>query len=490
LLTSEINSLGKLSVARRSDLRWIAQATFMCGSDYVPLAAKGRTTLAAVIYNALHRLISTEIPMPTESSPTELQRDAGSYRVSLAREKSSQDDEVSLLDLLLTLATWKRTILWTTFTFMFAAIVVSLILPQRFTATVTLLPPEQKSSMSAALEAQLGTMGGVASLAGGSLGLKNPNEMFVAMLRSRTVEDEMVRRFQLQTEYRRRLTSDARKEFENHASVAGDGKDGLIHISVDDRDPNRAAELANGYVEAFRNLSEHIAVTEASQRRLFFENQLEKAKDNLADAEVALQETEQKTGLIQLDSQARALIESAAALRAQVGAKEMQIQGMETYATGENAALMQARSELQSLQGQLAKLGGTVGDPAGDIIVPKGEVTQASVEYARKVRDVKYYETIFDILAKQFEIAKLDEAKEGALIQVVDAAVPPEKRSFPKRSLIVICATLAGLFIGSLISMTRSGFERAMQKPETAVKLRLLRRALSLRRSSIPNIGL
>jgi tyrosine-protein kinase Etk/Wzc len=421
--------------------------------------------------------------MSTKPSPTELRQQPDSTGGADRSNRKDSDDEFSLLDLLLILAARRRTIGWTTLAFTIAAIIVSLILPVSYTANVTLLPPDQKSSMGSLLASQLGALGGVASLSGSGLGLKNPNEMFVAMLRSRTVEDAMIARFDLKTEYRKTLQSDARRAFESHAKVTGDGKDGLIHISIEDRDPNRAAELANGYVEEFRSLSEHMAVTEASQRRLFFENQLEKAKDNLAGAEQSLKETEQRTGLIELDSQARALIQSATSLRAQITVKEMQVQGMESYATGENAALVQARNELNSLKSQLAKLGGSYQLQDGEIIVPKGKMTEAGLEYVRKVRDVKYYEAIFDILARQFEIAKLDEAKEGSVIQVVDKAVPPDKRSFPKRAIIVICATVVGFFFGILLCLVQSGIRSANEDPVTATKLMELRKSLRFRRS-------
>ena len=163
-------------------------------------------------------------------------------------------------------------------------------------------------------------------------------------------------------------------------------------------------------MDEFRELSKHLAFTEAQQRAAFFQQQLEESKDNLANAEEALKRTEQTTGLIQLDSQAKALIESAAELRAQIAAKEVQIQAMQTYATGENAQVIQAQQELESMRGQLAQLGGS-DESANSLIVPKGKVPEAGLEYVRKLRDVKYYETIFDILARQFEIAKLDEAK-------------------------------------------------------------------------------
>ena len=235
-------------------------------------------------------------------------------------------------------------------------------------------------------------------------------------------------------------------------------------------------------MDQFRDLSQHLAITEASQRRLFFQQELEQAKNNLANAEEALEQTEQKTGVIQPDSQERALIESAASLRAQITAREVQIQGMQTYATGENSELIQAQQELAGLRAQLAKLGGSEDSSGNEVLIPKGLVPKAGMEYVRRLRDVKYYETIFDILARQFEVAKLDEAKEGALIQVVDPAIPPDRRSFPRRGLIVIGATFAGIFVGVFLALIAAGLEHLREDPATTGKLAQLQRALSLRR--------
>jgi uncharacterized protein involved in exopolysaccharide biosynthesis len=388
-------------------------------------------------------------------------------------------DEIALLDMLIVVAENKRMVLLVTAGFVIIAILASFILPQRFTATITMLPPQQNSSASAALASQLGAMSGMAALAGGSFGFRSPNELYVSMLKSRTVESAMVQRFGLMQEYHKRYESDARKAFERHTEVSGNGKDGLIHISVWDHDPRRAADLANGYIDQFRNLSQHLAITEASQRRFFFEQELEHARNNLTNAEQALQQTEQTSGVIQLDSQARALIESGAALRAQITAREVQIQGMETYATGENAKLVQARRELESLRAQLVKLGGSEDNANGDIIVPKGKITEAGLDYIRKLRDVKYCEAIFEVLLRQFEMAKLDEAKQGSLVQVVDPAVPPDKRSFPKRVILVLLASALGLLVGVLSAFASSGLQHMQDVAETAGKLKHLRSALS-----------
>ncbi len=392
---------------------------------------------------------------------------------------ATEDGEISLLDLLIVVAARKRTVLLVTGVFAVLAVIISLILPIRYTATLTLLPPQESSSMGAAMASQLGNLGGVAALAGGSLGLKNPNDRYVAMLQSRTVEDAMVERFGLMQEYQKRYLSDARKAFQDHTTVDGNGKDGLIHISVEDHDAQRAAELANGYVDQYRDLSQNLAITEASQRRLFFQRELEQAKNNLANAEVALEQTEQKTGVIQPDSQARALIESAATLRAQITAREVQIEGMQTYATGQNSELIQAQQELAGLRAQLAKLGGSEDSSGSEVLIPKGLVPKAGMEYVRGLRDVKYYETIFDILARQFEVAKLDEAKEGAVIQVVDPAIPPDRRSSPKRGLIVIGATTVGFLLGIFLALLQAGIQRLKDDPEATVKLDLLRKAFS-----------
>ncbi|MBT9332272.1 chain length determinant family protein [Acidipila sp. 4G-K13] len=395
-----------------------------------------------------------------------------------------EQQEISLLDILLVLAERRKLIFLITVIFAIGAIIISLVLPKRYTAETTILPPDAKSSsLSSMMTSQLGNLGGIAALAGGSLGLKNPNEMFIAMLKSQTVENAMVHRYNLMQEYHSKYLSLARKSFEKHVTLDGNGKDGLIHISVEDWDPKRAAELANGYVDQFRTLSQTLAITEAGQRRLFFEQQLQQSKDRLADAEEALKETEQKTGMIQLDSQARALIETAASLRAQVTAKEVQLQAMQTYATSENANVVEMQKELDGLRAQLAKLTGNQDETSGALIAPKGMMAQTGLEYVRRLRDVKYYETIFEILARQYELARLDEAKEGAVIQVVDPAIVPDRRSFPQRALITVVTTFIGFFFACSFALAQAGLAHMRQDPETNAKLSLLRQLLRFRRS-------
>ncbi|PYX31859.1 MAG: chain length determinant family protein [Acidobacteria bacterium] len=390
------------------------------------------------------------------------------------------ESEVSVLGVLALLASHKRVILRAVVGAALFSTIVAFLLPVRYEANIVMMPPQQNSSIGSTL-GQLGTGGSIgsliplASLASGGLGIKNPADMYVALLTSRTVEDAMVQRFGLLAEYHEKRLSDARKELENRTNAVAGTKDGLIRISVEDRDPRRAAELANGYVEEFRKLSATLAITEAARRRLFFEQQLQEAKDNLSSAEEAMRATQQSTGVLQIDSQARSLIESAAILRGQVVAKQVQIQSMRSFAAEDNPRLVLAKQELAALQAQLDRLAGSKPDAGSDIILSKGRVTGSGIEYVRRLRDLKYHETVFELLAKQFEIAKLDEAREGSIIQVVDSAVAPDKRSSPHRLLIVISVTILAFFLTGFWIVLHHRWAQASDLPENRQKLQAIR---------------
>ncbi|WP_419805474.1 GumC family protein [Terriglobus sp.] len=387
------------------------------------------------------------------------------------------DEEVSLLDFVVVLAARRNLILKTTLGTALIGCLLAFVLPTRYTASTAILPPQQGSSAGAALMGQLGSLGSVASLAGGGVlgSLKNPNDLQVAMLKSRTVEDAMIDRFHLMDRYKAKYMSEAIKEFEKRVDIDSGAKDGLIRISVSDSDPHIAQEMANGYVEEFKRLTGNLAVTEASQRRLFFEQQLVGAKDNLATAEEELKKTEQQSGLVQLDSQARAVITSVAQLRAQIAAKEVQIGAMRSYATNENPELQVAEQELAGLRAQEQKMGASSDQGLNMLPIPKGNLQQAGLDYVRKLRDVKYYETIFDLLARQYEVAKVDEARQGAVIQVVDRAVVPDRRSSPKRTLIVLGAAVFGFLLGIVWALAAKGLTRLQNNPAERPRLDALR---------------
>jgi tyrosine-protein kinase Etk/Wzc len=395
---------------------------------------------------------------------------------------SGESEPMRLLDFLLLLAEGKRLLGLVILVFLAAGLLLAFLLPVRYKATVVILPPQQGSSLSSTLASQMEGLSSLAALAGSGLSLKNPNDMYVSMLKSQAVEDGLIQRFGLMKEYHRRYLSDARKVLERRSEIEGGLKDGLIHISVEDHDRGRASEIANGFVDQLRDLSQHLAVSEASQRRVFFQSQLDETRKQLADAEQAMEQSEKSTGLIQLDSQARALIESGAMLRAQIAAKEVEIQGMRQYATDENPAVSEAEQELAGLRAQLAKLGGSEGQASQELIVPKGQIPAAGVEYLRKLRDVRYYEAEFSILARQLELARLDEAREGSMIQVVDPAIAPDKRSYPKRIVIILSFLFAGIVVGILLVLGNVALTRANSNLDTHEKLARLKSTLAIRR--------
>jgi tyrosine-protein kinase Etk/Wzc len=388
------------------------------------------------------------------------------------------EDEISLLDLSIVIVRNRWLIAKIALVFALVGVITSLLLPLRYTASTSIMPPQQGSSAGAALMAQLGNLGSVASLASGSLGLKNPNDLQVAMLKSRTVEDAMLDRFHLIDLYKKKRRSDARKKFESFVDIDNGSKDGLIRISVTDRDPHRAEEMANGYVEEFKKLSATLAVTEASQRRLFFEQQLAQAKDNLATAEEDLKRTEQKTGLVQLDAQTRATIELLADLRGQIAAKEVQINGMRSFATGENPDLQIAVQQLAGLHAQEQRMG-AASEGATNALIPKGNMQESAIEYVRKLRDVKYFETIFDLLARQYEVAKVDEARQGAVVQIVDRAVVPDRKSSPQRTLIILGSVFLGLFFGAVWAFSKEGLMRLSNNPAEHARMKELKELVS-----------
>ena len=333
------------------------------------------------------------------------------------------------------------------------ALALAVLLPRRYMATTVILPPQQGGSPGAAMMAQLGSLGAMAGMGGGALGIKNPNDLQAALLKSRTVEDAMAERFHLQALYHAKYLSSARKHWEKKTLIDNGLKDGLIRLSVTDRDPRRAAELANGWVEEYRRFSATMAVTEASQRRLFFEQQLNGARQDLAHAEDEMKQTQQRTGVIELDGQAHAMIASAAMLRVQVAAKQVEIQAMRQFAADGNPDLERARQEMSSLQGQLSSMDVANDRQGGDLVAPKGNLSEAGLDYARALREVKYREMVVELLARQYEIARVDEARQGAQVQVVDAAVVPDRPVSQFRVWIVLGGLLLSLPLALLIAL-------------------------------------
>ena len=400
-----------------------------------------------------------------------------------ATHVSASDDAsegIDLIDLALPVLHAKKAIATWAAVFFLLGTVVALALRPYFTAIAVIMPPQQQTSVASAALGQLGSLGSLG--AASSLGIKNPADMYVGILQSRLIADSLLDRFHLQQTYKERYRETTRRTLRQNTDVEA-AKDGLIYIRVKDHDPQLAANLANGYVEALHQTNARLAIGEAAQRRLFYDQQLTDERNALATAEDELKATQQKTGMIQLNGQAEMTIRNIATIRAQIASREVQLGVTRTFATEENPEVARLKQEIVSLNSQLASLENSQRALSpGDVELPSGKVPQAALEYLRKLREVRYHESLFELLAKQREAASLDEAKSAPLIQVVDPAEAPERKSGPSRILIVIGFTLAGAVLRAVSAIVQSRIGSIRQSPEQAVRLEQLYSALSIKK--------
>jgi tyrosine-protein kinase Etk/Wzc len=389
------------------------------------------------------------------------------------------DQHPGFLDLAVIAAKYWKWLLAVPFGVAVLALITTLLMRDVFTAKAVILPPQQQSAAAtAALLGQIGLIGGGM---GQQLGLKQPGDLYVGMLKSRTIADQVITQFKLAQQYGTETMVDARRELAGR-SVFTVGKDGLVSIEYDDHDPKRAAEVVNAYVDHLDRLTQTIAIGEAGQRRLHFERHLKAAKDALAEAEVALKKTQEQTGLIRVEEQAKALIEAVATLRAQVAAKEVELRSMRnTFATESNPEYLRLEQQLRGLKGELRKLESSQPTATGDIFVPTGKVPEAGLEYVRKMRDVKYAEAMLEALAKQHELARLEEAKDNGVVQIVDRAVAPDRKTRPRRGLIVVVTALFAATFMFFWAVLREWLSNA--RGDTRAKLHQVRLFLPFRKT-------
>jgi uncharacterized protein involved in exopolysaccharide biosynthesis len=373
------------------------------------------------------------------------------------------DDEISLLDLLQVVADNLRLLILGPLLAGLLALGFTYTIAPTFNATTTFLPPQQQQSAAASMLAGLGALGG---LAGAASGLKNPADQYVAFLKSNSVQDALIDRLALTDRYESEYRQNTRTALAGNVLI-NSGKDGLISINASDKDPAFAAQLANAHVTELRTLLNRIAVTEAQQRRQFFENQLTDTKDDLVNAEQALQASGVNSNALKANPQAA--IESMAKLKAGVTAQEIKLASMRGYLTESAPDFKQAQLEMAALRSQLARMEREQPATAGE--------SSGASNYIAKFRDFKYQETLFELFTKQYEMARIDESREGSVIQVLDVAQTPELKSKPKKALIAIMATLATGFALLLFVFIRQALRGAAQTTESAEKLTRLHQA-------------
>jgi uncharacterized protein involved in exopolysaccharide biosynthesis len=377
--------------------------------------------------------------------------------MNAAVDAAPEEDEISLIDLAIALGEEKKTLLIVPAFTTTLAILVSLLMTPIFTAKTVMMPPQQQQSGAASA---LASLGGLAGLAGAAAGIKSPDEMYIAFMQSESLQDSLIKKLDLKNRYEANTMADTRKELKGNVKIAADKKAGLITIEADDKDPEFAAKLANAHVDELRELLGRLAVTDAQQRRKYYEQQIAKTQEDLANAESDFRAAKEKSGMQVTAVIAETGVKASAELRGQIAAREVQMQAMSSFATPQNPDMQRLGSELSAMRAQLNKIEQGSGD---------GQKTSPIQQLAvRAYRDIKAREAMMNVLVAQYESARGDEAKEGPLVQQVDLAQPPERKAKPKRAIMVLVAAFAGLFLGVLIAFVRRALRKAGEDPVSA----------------------
>lgn len=380
------------------------------------------------------------------------------------------EDEISLLDLAIALGEEKKTLFAIPAITTTLAIVVSLLMTPIFTAKTVMMPPQQQQSGAASALASL------AGLAGAATGVKSQDEMYIAFMQSESLQRAVIEKLNLQERYEKKTIFETREAIKGVVKITADKKSGLITIEAEDKDPEFAAKLANTHVEELRNLMGKLAVTDAQQRRVFFEQQIAKTQDELAQAEANFRAAKEKSGMQVTAVIAEGSVRASAEMRGQIAAKEVQLSAMSNFATPHNPDVQRLAGELSALRTQLKKLEQGSGDDE-----KSSPLQQLAV---KSYRDIKAREAMMGVLIAQYESARVDESREGPLIQVVDAAQAPERKSKPKRAIIVLVSAFAGLFLGVLVAFVRRAISKAKENPDTSGQFQKLKEAWSIKRAA------
>jgi uncharacterized protein involved in exopolysaccharide biosynthesis len=353
-------------------------------------------------------------------------------------------------------------------------LILCFVLPVRYTAITRIMPPKQSQSMASLLINQTG-IGALSQATGGGSLLGDPNSIYIGLLKSRPIADQIIRQYGLESVYHAKDLTEARNKLKGYTSIVSESST-LISIAVTDKDKKRAADIANSYTVQLRILSRNISTTEASRRREYFEDQLKSQEDALVRSELAFQQVQQSKGLIRLDVQAGALINNVALLRAQIAAKQVQLESLRSFSTENNSEVQLAERELAGLRDQVLQMENH-GRPSGSSDIALKDVPKAGLDYIRAQREVQYQQSFLDVLLRQYEAAKLDEAREAAVIQVVEPAVEPDRKSSPHRLAILAISLFIGLFIGCLSAIVLHRLEMESLDPEGSVALTRLKLA-------------
>jgi uncharacterized protein involved in exopolysaccharide biosynthesis len=387
-------------------------------------------------------------------------------RDPFSEESVSSTEEETVLPWLRLLWSRRRLLAKTAAVGFLVGTLLAFILPKSYVATTELMPPDNQSSsamtMLAAFATKTGSAGGaLGGVAGDLLGLKTSGALFVGILRSRTVEDRLVERFDLKKVYKEKLGEDARSKLEDNTSISEDRKSGIISIKVSDHDPKRAAAIAQTYVEELDRLVAIVSTSSARRERIFLEDRLKTVKQELDRSSKEFSQFSSKNTAIDIKEQGKAMVESAAILMGQLIAAESEMKGLEQIYTSNNVRVRSVQARITELRAQLEKMGGkgesstevTNASTSTDSFYPSiRKLPLLGVKYADLYRQTRIQEVVFETLTQEYELAKVQEAKEIPSVKVLDNAKIPEKKSFPPRLAIIFLSVFLALLGGTVFS--------------------------------------
>ncbi|MEZ4600796.1 MAG: Wzz/FepE/Etk N-terminal domain-containing protein [Syntrophotaleaceae bacterium] len=387
------------------------------------------------------------------------------------------EDEINLLEYLLVIVKHKKMILKSCAVAFVLACIITLLMPNIYTGTARVLPPSESKG---GLSAMLGGMSDLAALAGVSVG-GSTGELYVGMLKSRTVADAIIDQFDLMEVYDQEYRVKTYAKLEDHVQIALGKDDGIVTVSVEDKDPERAAAMANAFVEELKKVNVKINLSSAGRERLFLEERLKLVKKDLLAAEERLQNFQKENKAIKIDDQANAIIEAIAQLKGELASKEVQLGVLRSSQTEQNPEVIALKEAVAQIKAQLKKLEQSPGGKgvSEDIFIATSAVPELGIQYARVLRDFKVQETLLELLTQQYEVAKINEAKNTSTIQVLDDAIVPDKKTKPKRSLLVLAATFVVGFGALLAAFVREYSERMPE--EDKERWEEIKRAVRLR---------
>lgn len=368
--------------------------------------------------------------------------------------------DISLIEYRDVLFKYRKFISYTVGSTIFFSIILSFLLPKMYLATAQVLPPQENTSAITALLSNSDNP--LSGLAGSFIANQSTASLYVGIMKSRSVADALIDKFSLRDLYNKKYIEDVYSKLEDRTTFHISRKDQIISVSVLDRDPERAADMANAYVEMLDQTNRKLNITQGKRKRLFLEDRLREVRTDLSNAEIKLKAFQEKYNLVSIEEQAKVAIEGAAEIKSQIIAAQTELEVLKQFGTEKQIEAVMLKAKIEELTKQLSEIEQGIKPDTNDSKVPKtakgpnfyipfDDLPRLGLELVRLTREAKIQEKLFELLIAQYEMARIEEAKDVDTIQVLDKAVPPEKKVSPKRTRIVIVMTLLAFVISTII---------------------------------------